>query len=133
MEVVSGAGFEPPEGAEPMISAVRKGARGWFPVVNRYSLAPTELQMLQADVASLKGDFDCVLLTMPGGLRRGGNFFDQLLGVCDSALLMTGFDRTPRSALAYVRRHVVAAEKPMMGLVVGASAADVRREMEKRR
>lgn len=133
LEIVSSAGFEAPEGSTTLVNAVRRGAFGWFPVVNRYSFAPAELQMLGADIATLRGDFDCVFIVMPDGMRRGGNFFDQLLGVCDSVVMVVGADRTPRASLSYVRKHVIEADKPMMGLVVGASARVVRREMDRRK
>ena len=133
LEFVSSSGFEPPEGGEPMINVVKKGSHGWFPVVNRFSFAPTELQMLQADMAAIREEFDNVFLMMPGGLRKGGSFFSQLLGACESVLVSVGADATPRSELEYVRKHVLASGKPMMGIVTGASAKVVRKEMESRK
>jgi hypothetical protein len=123
----------PQKDAEVMINTVRKGTKGWFPVVNRYSLAPTELQMFKADLAALHEEFDCVFVKMSDGLRRGGNFTVQLLGACDSALLLVGADRTRRRELAYVRRLVQGAGKPMMGLVTGARGRVVRKELEESR
>ena len=130
LNVVQSEGFKAEEGAETMINTVRKGPEGWFPVVNRYSLAPTELQMLRADLEALRADFDCIFVAMPGGLRRGGNFLSQLLGVCDSALLVAAADKSRRRELAYVKRMARIAGKPMMGLVTGAKGKVVRREME---
>lgn len=130
MNIVPSFGFEHPEGGEMMINTVRKGTYGWFPVSNRYSLAPTELQMLQADLATLRGEFDGVFLMMPEGMRRGGSFLSQLLGVCESVIIEVAADGTPRSELEYARRNVIASGKPMMGLATCASAKVVRREME---
>lgn len=123
----------PKEDTEAMINTIRQGSRGWFPVVNRYSLAPTELQMLKADLAALREEFDCIFVTMHGGLRHGGDFTAQLLGVCDAAMLLVGANRTRRSELAYVRRLVQSAGKPMMGLVTGARGRVVRKELEESR
>lgn len=131
--VPEGAREIPEEGAATMLNTVRKESQGWFPVVNRYSLASTELQMLRADLASLREEFDCIFVTVHDGLRRGGDFTTQLLGVCDSALLLAGANRTRRSELSYIRRLVKAAEKPMMGLVTGARSRIVRRELEESR
>ncbi len=89
--------------------------------------------MLKVDVTALRAEFDTVFIHMPGGLRRGGNFFSQLLDVSESAMLIIGTGTTPRSELAYVRKHVAAANKPMLGLVGGASARTVRDEMEEAR
>lgn len=133
MDVVPHSQFTPPADGEALINAVRKGSVGWFPVDNRYSLAPTEVQMLQADLATLRADHDHVFVHMTDGIRRGGSFFDQLMGVCDSVLLFVGANATPRSAFAYVRRHLEAAGKPAMGIAVGVDAARIRREMEDRR
>lgn len=130
LNVVQSEEFEAVEGAETMLNTLKKGSEGWFPVLNRYSLAPTELQMLRADLETLRGDFDCIFVAMPGGLRRGGNFLSQLLGTCDSALLVVGAGKTPRRELAYVKRMAAIAGKPMMGLVTGAPGRVVRREME---
>ena len=133
LEVVPGIDFEPPEGSETMINTVRKGDSGWFPAANRYVLAPTEIEMLKVDITALRAEFDTVFIHMPDGLRRGGNFFSQLLEVSESALLIIGTGTTPRSELAYVRKHVSEASRPMMGLVGGASAKTVRDEMDETR
>ena len=130
LTVVPSMGFTPPEGSESLINTFCKGPYCWFPVANRYSFAPTELQMLQADIATLREKFDGIFLLMPDGLRRGGSFFSQLLGVSESALLVVAADITPRSELEYVRRHVIESGKPMMGIVTCASAKVVLSEME---
>ena len=130
LSVVGEGGFTPPEGAETMLNTVHKGMNGWFPVENRYALAPTELQMLQADLSELRKQYDHVFVMMPGGIRRGGSFFDQLLTVCDSVVLAASAGKTPRNWLSYVRRHVLAAGKPMMGIATDVSEKVVRKEME---
>ena len=130
LNIVSSASFTPPEDGEQMIGAIKKESRGWFPVQNRLAMAPTELQMLQADIAMLRNDFDIVFVIMDEGVRKGGSFFDQLLGICESALLVAGSAHTPRSWFSYVRRHVEAAKKPMVAIATGASAKVVRTEME---
>ena len=132
LEIVQSSSFQPPEECETLLCAVKKGDSGWFPVDNRYTLAPTELQMLQADLATLRGEYDHVFVTMQGGVRRGGSFFSQVLGACDSALVVAGSGTTPRSWLAYARRHVKAAERPAMGLATGVGTKVVKAEMEAR-
>lgn len=128
--VPEGSRDVPQEDAETMLNTVRQGPKGWFPVVNRYSLAPTELQMLKMDLTALKEEFDCIFLAVHDGLRRGGDFTVQLLGVCDTALLVAGANRTRRSELAYARRLARDAGKPVMGLVTGARGKVVRKELE---
>jgi hypothetical protein len=131
--VPEGCADIPQEGAETMLGTVRQGSKGWFPAVNRYSLAPTELEMLWADLVTLRGEFDCIFLLMREGLRRGGDFTAQLLGVSDAVLLMAGANRTRRRELAYARRLAKEAGKPMLGLVTGAGARVVRKELEESR
>ena len=130
LTLVSSADFSPPADGEQMIGAVRKEARGWFPVQNRLALAPSELEMLQADIAELRKDFDAVFVLMEGGMRKGGSFFDQLLGICEAAVLIVSASHTPRSWFNYVRRHMEAAKKPMVAIATGAPAAVIRAEME---
>ena len=67
---------------------------------------------------------------MPDGFRRGGSFFGQLLSVCDCVLMVVGAGTTPRTDLSYVRRHALAGERAVMGVMVGVTAKVARREME---
>ena len=133
LEIVPHLGFSPPEDGESMLNTVRRGDTGWFPVDNRYALAPTEVQMLKADLEGISQEYERVFLHMPDGFRSGGSFFDQLLELSDCALVMVGAGKTPRSALSYALQHAQAKEKPVLGLAVGASAKVVRKEMEARK
>lgn len=130
LDIVSSSSFTPPEDSEQMIGTVRKDTKGWFPVLNRYALAPTELEILKADLAELRNSFDTIFIRMEGGFRKGGSFFDQLLNVSETVVLMVGADRTPRSWFGYVRRHVEAAGKPMLAIATDASTGIVRSEMD---
>ena len=130
LEIEAHADFTPPEGAETLVNTVCKGQRGWFPVDNRYTLAPTELSILQADLQQLRQQYDMILLLMPSDIRRGGSFYDQLLGVCDTVLLGVGVGKTPRSWFSYARTHVQAAKKQAMDVATGESARKVHRELE---
>ena len=130
LEIVPHFGFTPPENGESMLNTVRCGDTGWFPVDNRYALAPTEVQMLKADLEGIRQEYEHVFLRMPDGFRRGGSFLDQLLDLSDCALVMVGAGNTSRSALSYALRHVQAKQKPVLGLAVGATAKVVRKEME---
>ncbi len=130
LNLVSSANFSPPPDGEQMIGAVRKEARGWFPVQNRLALAPSELEMLQADIAELRKSFDAVFVFMDGGMRKGGSFFDQLLGICEASVLVVGASHTPRSWFGYVRRHMGVVKKPIVAIATDARAKVIRAEME---
>lgn len=132
LDVVSSANFDPPKDAEQMIGVMRSGAHGWFPTANRFAMAPTELQILQADLAELKNSYGNIFVRMEGGVRIGGTFFDQLLGLCDAVILHVGAGQTPRSVFGYVRRHVAKSGKAIMAMASGGDVKTVRREMEAR-
>ena len=129
-DVVSQTDFSPPDGAEEMIGVVRSGQRGWFPAANRFALAPTELQLLKADIATLGASYDNVFVRIEGVVRVGGTFFDQLLEMSDAVLLMVGAGKTPRSAFAFARRHLKSSGKLVMAIAVDASPKRVRKDME---
>ncbi len=133
LEIVPHQGFTPPEDGESMLNVVRRGDTGWFPVDNRYALAPTEVQMLKADLDGIRQEYEHVFLRMPDGFRRGGSFLDQLLELSDCALVMVGAGNTSRSVLSYALQHAQAKNKPVLGLAVGAKAKVVRKEMEARK
>ena len=130
LNLVPSADFSPPADGEQMVGAVRKESRGWFPVQNRLALAPSELEMLQADIAELRKDFDAVFVFMDGGLRKGGSFFDQLLGISEASVLVASDSKTPRSWFGYVRRHMEAAQKPIVAIATSAPTKVIRAEME---
>ena len=132
LDVVSSANFDPPKDAEQMIGVMRSGAHGWFPTTNRFAMAPTELQILQADLAELKNSYGNIFVRMEGGVRIGGTFFDQLLGLCDAVILHVGAGKTPRSVFGYVRRHVTKSGKAIMAMASGGDVKTVRMEMEAR-
>ena len=130
VDIVSQDNFVPPEGSEEMIGLVRSGERGWFPAANRFALAPTELEMLKADIAALGESFENIFVRIEGVVRVGGTFFDQLLDLCDAVLLTVGAGKTTRRAFAFARRHLRASGKPVMAIATGAGAKRVRAEME---
>jgi len=131
LDIVSGRSFTPPEDSEQMIGVSRKGSRGWFPAANRFALSPSELQILQADIATLRETHETVFIRMEGGIRTGGTFIDQLQGISDALLLEVGYDTTPRRVFNYMRRHVGDGGNAI-SLVTGAPAKVVRRELEEK-
>ena len=130
LDIASQSDFSPPEGAEEMVGVVRSGQRGWFPAANRFALAPTELQMLKADIATLSESFDNIFIRIEDVVRVGGTFFDQLLDLSDAVLLMVGSGRTPRSSFAFARRHLKQSGKLVMAVAADSSAKRVRKDME---
>ena len=130
LDIVSHDGFVPPEGAEEMIGVVRKAQHGWFPAANRFALAPTELQLLKADIATICETFDNVFVRIEGVVRVGGTFFDQLLELSGAVLLLVGEGSTPRRDFAFARRHLMSSGKRVMAIATGAGARRVKADME---
>lgn len=130
LDIVSHADFTPPKGAEEMVGVVRSGQHGWFPAANRFALAPTELQLLKADIASLGQSFDTIFICIEGVVRVGGTFFDQLLELSDAVLLIVASGKTPRRSFAYARRHVMSDRKLVMAIAADSSAKRIRKDME---
>lgn len=130
LDIVTQEAFTPPEGAEEMLGIVRSGQKGWFPASNRFAMAPTEQELLKADIATVSGEFDNVFIRMESGLHVGGTFFDQLLEMCGGALLFIGDGTTPRRAFAYARRRLKDSGKMVVAITTGATAQMVRAEME---
>ena len=130
IDIVSQENFVPPKGCEEMIGVIRCGEHGWFPAANRFALAPTELEMLKADIATLGESFENIFVRIEGVVRVGGTFFDQILNLCDAVLLMVGAGKTTRRAFAFARRHLRASGKPVMAIATGSGVKRVRAEME---
>ena len=130
VDIVPQDGFTPSEGSEEMIGIVRNGQRGWFPMANRYALAPTEIEMLKADMATLNEEFDNIFIRLKEDVRVGGAFFKQIMELCGAVLLAVGDLTTTRRTFAYARRHMKASGKTVMAIAVGATAKVVRTEME---
>ncbi len=130
LDIVSHEDFSPPAGAEEMVGAVRSGSRGWFPVANRFAMAPTEIEMLKADVEALGGTYDNVFIRLDRVAHVSGTFFEQILALCGAVVLFVGDGTTPRRALAFARRHLKAAGKRIMAVATNSSAKRVRADIE---
>ena len=130
LDIVTQDGFTPPEDAEMMLGIMRSGQKGWFAAANRFAMAPTEVELLKADLASLCEEFDNVFIRIESEAHMGGTFFDQLLDLCGGTLLLTGDGKTPRRALSYARHRLRASGKPVAAIATGARAGRVRAEME---
>ena len=133
LSLVPGDSFEPPEGAETLLGVAYKDDRGWFPCADMRSLDAAELRMLQADIETLRKDFDDVLLELPLSFRRAGPFLDQAMGLANGVLLFARANVSPRREFSQARKRAAAAGKPLGGIAEGAGARTIRAEMEEKR
>ena len=83
-------------------ATVRNKDSGLFPVENPYTLTPTELELLKADIEELKRSYDTVIISREEPLLRKGIFFRQILPICESSAFMVGEKTTPRSLVRYL-------------------------------
>ena len=84
------------------IATVRNKDSGLFPVENPYTLTPTELELLKADIEELRRSYDTVIISREEPLLRKGIFFRQILPICESSAFMVGEKTTPRSLVRYL-------------------------------
>ena len=133
LSLVPGDSFEPPEGAEMLLGVARQDDRGWFPCADMRSLDAAEIRMLQADIETLRKDFDDVLVELPLSFRRAGPFLDQAMGLANGVLLLVRANVSPRREFAQARKRAAAAGKPLGGIAEGAATRTVRKEMEEKR
>ena len=83
-------------------ATVRNKDAGLFPVENPYTLTPTELELLKADIEELKRSYDTVIISREEPLLRKGIFFRQILPICEASAFMVGEKTTPRSLVRYL-------------------------------
>lgn len=104
LKIVRADSFKEPTAPDAKIfgAAYYHGMEGETPADNPRALSQTELSLLQSDIAEMQNDFDTIFITSDEPFDRFGVFFDQMLQLCDSALVLVGARRTPRSLLRYV-------------------------------
>ncbi|MBQ6352597.1 MAG: hypothetical protein IJJ28_04970, partial [Lentisphaeria bacterium] len=69
---------------------VYSGGKGFLPVVSKHYLSPSELMLLKQDLEILRKSYDLVFLKHSVSLRHDRLFLEQIIGLCDGALLAVG-------------------------------------------
>ena len=83
-------------------ATVRDHDSGLFPVENPYTLTPTELELLKADIEELKRSYDTVIISREDKMLSKGVFLRQILSICESSAFIVGERSTPRSFVRYL-------------------------------
>ena len=104
LKIVATDGFEEPDNHEMEILAATyyHGEEGVMAAENPRALSQAELNLLENDIKELQSKFDTVFIYSDGPIDRFGVFFNQMLSICDSAIIIVGAKHSSRSFLRYV-------------------------------
>ena len=102
-----------------------RGDRGVMPVVNPHWLSVHELATLEADLKTLQGEFDLVVVMLAAAAKAVTISVIQLNRLCESTLGLAAIRATPRKALRRLAEVGSAAGRPVfaLGLIRSALAA----------
>ena len=78
---------------------VYSGGKGFLPVVSKHYLSPSELMLLKQDLEILSKSYDLIFIRHSASLRHDQLFLEQIVDMCDGALLAIGAKKTPRQSL----------------------------------
>jgi hypothetical protein len=87
---------------------VYSGSKGYLPVGSKHFLAPSEQMLLKQDLQLLRETYDLIFIKHSASLRRDRMFLEQIVGLCDSAMIAVGARKTTRK---YLRRLVAIHKK----------------------
>ena len=78
------------------------GSRGFLPVISKKFLSPSEVELLRNDLLILRNTYDLIIIRHSASLRHDRMFIEQIVPLCDSALLAVGCRKTSRKNLRRV-------------------------------
>ena len=80
---------------------VHSGGKGALPVISKKFLSPSELELLKNDLTILRQTFDLIFIKHSASMRRDRMFVEQIIPMCDGAMIAVGLRKTSRR---YLRR-----------------------------
>ena len=75
------------------------GGKGFLPVVSKHYLSPSEQMLLKQDLETLSNSYDLIFIKHAVSLRNDRLLLEQLIALCDGALLVIGAKKTLRKQL----------------------------------
>ena len=75
------------------------GSRGHLPVMSKKFLSPSECELLRNDLLILRNTYDLIIIKHSASMRRDRMFVEQIVPLCDCALVAVGHRRTSRKNL----------------------------------
>ena len=123
LKIVGSDTFEEPENPEvKMLSATYyHGEEGVMPTANPLALSQSELNLLESDIAELHNEVDTIFIYTDKPIDRFGVFFNQMLSVCDSAIIIVGARHSSRSLLRYVVAQQHESGRCIMSILTGSN------------
>ena len=78
---------------------IYSGGKGFLPVVSKHYLSPSEQMLLKQDLETLRNSYDLIFIKHAVSLRNDQLLLEQLIALCDGALLVIGAKKTLRKQL----------------------------------
>ena len=94
---------------------IYSGGKGFLPVVSKHYLSPSELMLLNQDLEILRKSYDLIFIRHSSSLRHDRLFLEQIVDLCDGALIAVGAKKTPRQSL---RRLILLHKKTKFPIMI---------------
>ena len=78
---------------------IYSGGKGFLPVVSKHYLSPSEQMLLKQDLETLRNSYDLIFIKHAVSLRSDRLMLEQLIALCDGAMLVIGAKKTLRKQL----------------------------------
>ena len=96
---------------------VHSGGKGVLPVISKKFLSPSELELLKNDLTTLRKSFDLIFIKHSASMRRDRMFVEQIIPLCDGALIAVGLNKTSRRHLRRLSMLAAKTELPIMTIL----------------
>ena len=129
LKIVHSSAFTEPTGKDVKFlgAACYQGMDGETPAENPRALSQSELNLLQSDLEELQNEFDTVFISSDEPIDNFGVFFEQMLKLCDSAIILIGSHRSPRALLRYVVAKQHETGRCVMSILTNSKDTEIRR------
>ena len=75
------------------------GSKGSLPITSKKYIAPSELELIKQDIATLRKHYDMIFFRHSFSFRHDKLFLEQFIPLCDGLLVALGFRKTARKNL----------------------------------
>ena len=93
------------------------GSKGHLPVISKKFLSPSECELLRNDLLLLRNTYDLIFIRHSVSMRRDRMFVEQIIPLCDCALVSVGFRRTSRKNLRRIAAINRKTNLPIMSIL----------------
>jgi len=96
---------------------VYSGGKGYLPVMSKRFLSPSECGLLKEDLQILRKSYDFIFIKHSVSLRRDRMFIEQIVKLCDGALIAVGAKKTTRKYLRRLMSIKKSTQLPIMTIL----------------